>query len=90
MQLRVVGEIFSPPLTDTSTAQVSDVNAQKERPSHFVLPPGSYEYHFHVDNGAGVYTVSVTPEGAETPIVSKKFDTKFGFSGRVLRFEVAP
>jgi hypothetical protein len=43
-----------------------------------------------VDNGAGVYTVSVTPEGAETPIVSKKFDTKFGFSGRVLRFEVAP
>ncbi|WP_437829943.1 hypothetical protein [Sorangium sp. So ce1153] len=88
VHLRTIGEVFTPPLTETSKPEVSDVNAQKGRPSRFVLQPGVYEYHFHVDNGSGAFTVAVTPEGTQEPIASKQFDTKYGFAGKVLRFEV--
>lgn len=88
--LTTVGEIYRSPIAARTPPVVTDVIARASRSARFALSPGDYAYHFHVELGAGVFTITIRQAGVATPIASDEFDTAFGFNGRVLRFSVAP
>jgi hypothetical protein len=87
--LTVVGEVYSSPVKADQAPKVSDVIAANGKVSHLALTHGSYEYRFHIEAAVGKCTVKVSRGDNGQTIASKDYDTKFGFHGKVLSFEVA-
>jgi hypothetical protein len=88
--LTTVGEIHRSPLNPRQPPVVTDVIARNSRAARFALDPGDYSYHFHVEQGAGEFSVIVRGAGDDAPLDSDDFDTEYGFYGRVFSFTVQP
>jgi hypothetical protein len=87
-ELTVRGEVFTAPVAKGQKPIVSDVIAAAGKISAFALPAGTYAYKYHVSAGVGAFTVAVDEAGTGRHIANDDEDTKFGFSGKTLTFEV--
>jgi hypothetical protein len=87
--LAVIGEVYRSPVKVDQSPEVSDVIAANGKVSHLTLAHGSYEYRFHIEAGVGKCSMKVSRGDTGQTIASKDYDTKFGFHGKVLSFEVA-
>jgi len=86
--LTIQGEIYVSPVAKGQQPIVPDVKAAAGKVSAFALPSGKYEYKYHVSGGVGAFTVSIDDTGTGRHIAREDEDTKFGFSGKGLPFEV--
>jgi hypothetical protein len=86
--LTVEGEVFAAPVKKADHPRVSHVIASSGMSSRFVLPVGKYEYKYHVSAGVGPLTVAIVCVDDGRVIAKDDEDTKYGFSGKVLSFEV--
>lgn len=82
---RAIGEIFALPFTEKSKPLLGVAVSATSR-KKFDLEPGKYVFRFHLDGKKGKYTLTLGLEDGD--LVTKEFDTEFGFSGRVLRFTI--
>jgi len=86
--LTVRGEVFTAPVAKGQKPIVTDVIAAAGKISAFALPPGRYAYRYHVSAGVGAFTVALDEAGTGRHIANDDEDTKFGYSGKALAFEV--
>jgi hypothetical protein len=87
-ELTIRGEVFTVPVAKGQKPIVTDVIAAAGKISAFALPAGKYAYKYHVSAGVGAFAVSVDEAGTGRHIARDDEDTKFGFSGKALTFEV--
>lgn len=87
VHLRAIGEVFVPPMTNTSKPVVPNVVVRTGAPDTFRLAKGKYEYQFHVEGGRGSFTLEAKDDN-DIQLGADEFDTKYGFAGKVLPFEV--
>jgi hypothetical protein len=87
-ELTVRGEVFTAPVSKGQRPIVTDVIAATGKISALALPAGTYAYKYHVTGGVGAFTVAVDEAGTGRRIANDDEDTKFGFSGKTLTFEI--
>lgn len=87
--LQTNGEIYTfAGLADTQPPVVSDVIAADHKESFFSLDPGVYVYEFAISSGMGPLNVKVVRVDTGDVLASKDFDTKYGYYGNDLKFEI--
>lgn len=86
--LQTHGEVYTVAGIDHDPPVVSDVIASNGKESYFSLDPGSYVYAFAIGNGMGALTVTVALAATGEALASDDFDTKYGYYGNELKFEV--